>query len=694
MWCPRNWRCEGCRQPDRRKGLITISRSRLSRGVAVAATLTLVAGGLQLPVSPAVADTVTSTVQWDAERQTIDGFGGSYSFHKAGSVQRLGEPLTTEMLDMIWTQEHGIGLDIVRVMVGDGGFTWGDDIYDGPTDTIMPEPGVLVWDDPDWENQKHEFDAYQIWMMQQAQARGVETILASVWSPPAWMKQNNSTTGGGQNNRIRTDMYQEFADYLAEYVFGYKEHFGIDITHISPTNEPDFAGGYSSSRWTAGELNTFVRDYLGPTFEDREVPVQIVLGEGIAFTSAFARAAMNDPVTRDYVDIVAAHAYTGLQQGATAPNVNQWQTTHQFGKPIWQTEYMNQGAPRDRTYVNNTITDGIRYATLIGNMFDMVNLTGYFWWWPASNSGADGSNLIRLQNDGSPQGGNPTETGQYRTFKRYYAIGNYSRFIDPGWVMIEADKNPAPDVVVTAYKDPGSDNFAIVAVNRSESDQPVTFELAGFPGTGAVVPYRTSASENLKKLGSLNVSGGSFTMDLRGSSVTTFVPQAFALPALPDRKDVFSTYLGTENDGTTPGLQNRTTVDGVDVLSNIRHGSYVRYDNVNFADGSAAGFLEQMGELRIHARVAQMHGGTIEVRLGNPVTGSLVGVMEVPAADDPGACQEITEDPCDYWTTVTTWIDTNPDTGAYGFHDLYLVFKNAPGKNTRMFHVDEFSFSD
>jgi hypothetical protein len=297
-------------------------------------------------------------------------------------------------------------------------------------------------------------------------------------------------------------------------------------------------------------------------------------------------------------------------------------------------------------------------------MFDLVDLNGYFWWWPASNSGADGSNLIRLQNTGTPQSGNPTETGQYRVFKRYYAIGNYSRFIEPGWVMIDADRSPAPDVIVTAYKDPASGNFAVVVVNRSAGTRNVTLHLDGFPArTGAVVPYRTSASENLRRLAALPAGGDTVTVELRGSSVTTLVPAAFAPPALPDRKDVFSSYLAEENDGQSPGLRVRTTPDGDRVLAGLRHGSYVRYDNVNFADGSAAGFLDQMGELRMHARVAAGGGGAIEVRLDDPRTGPVVGVMDVPPAVDPDA-----------WVTVTTDIDTDPTDGAYGFHDMYLVF--------------------
>ena len=656
---------------------------------AVVATGSLLAGaaggGAAHPPRGHHPQRPTAVVDWSAERQTIDGFGGSFAFHKAGAIQRLGEPLTSRMLDMIFDEEAGIGLDIVRVMVGDGGVgVWGDQLYDGPTQTIEPRPGVFVWDQPGWEQQKAAFDAHQIWLMREARKRGVKTFLASAWSPPAWMKQNNSVISSGADgppNKLRPDMYQAYADYLAEYVIGYEREFGVRITHVSPTNEPEVTTGYSSSQWTAEELRVLVRDYLGPTFERRGVTAKIVLGEGINFDERFALPAITDPAANRHVDVVAAHGYAGLVDDATRAAPGAFANAQALGKTIWQTEYMNQGAPRDRLFVNNTISDGLRYANLIGNLFDETGLGAYFWWWPVANNGADGSDLIRLVNTGTPQSGNPTENGQYRIFKRYYAIGQYSRFLDPGDVLIGATKTPAPGVSITAYKDQKTRDFTIVMVNNNPADVPIDVDLTGgFPlhRTGqAVVPYRTSASENMKRLPDIRTRDRSFTATLRGQSVTTFVPEWSKLPGLPDRKDVFSTYLAEENDGQSRGLQVRPAPDRGKIVAGVRDGSYLRWANVNFADGSAAGFADQKGQLRLHATVAPRSGGVIEARIDGP-RGPLVGTMTVPA----GTGAE--------WVTTTTWVDTGP-AAANGFHDLYLVFR---GGSQALFDVDHADFSD
>ncbi len=693
---------------------IRLSTALIATGSLVGA-YTAAGSAADQPAAP------TAVVDWGVEHQTIDGFGGAFAFHKAGAIQRLGEPLTSQMLDMVFDKQSGIGLDIARIMVGDGGVgVWGDQLYDGPTQTIEPQPGVFVWDLPDWAQQKANFDAHQVWLLHQAQARGVDTILASVWSPPAWMKQNNSVTNAGtpgQPNKLRTDMYQAYADYLAEYVLGYQREFGIRITHISPTNEPDANAGYSSCLWTSEELRTLVRDYLGPTFQRRGVTAKIVLGEGIGFNESFPLAAISDPVANQYVDVVAAHGYSGLIDDATRADPAAFTATQALGKTLWETEYMNQGAPRDRLFVNDTITDGLRYATLIGNLFEETGLNAYFWWWPVANNGADGSDLIRLVNTGTPQSGNPTENGQYRIFKRYYAIGQYSRFIDPGDVRIEATKTPAPGVSVTAYKDDATHDFTVVVVNNNTADVPFDVDLAGgFPlppekkadckdggwkdfvnptfrnqgecvsyvaaGKGpisSVVPYRTSANENMKKLPEIRTDNRSFTTTLRGQSVTTFVPKWSAVPGLPDRKDVFSTYLAEENDGQSAGLRVATTPEYGKVVTNVRNGSYLRWANVNFADGSAAGFAEQKGQLRLHATVAARAGGVIEARIDSP-TGPVVGSINVPAGSGSD------------WQSLVTpgWLDTSP-AGANGFHDLYLVFTGGDGP---LFDVDHAEFSD
>lgn len=158
--------------------------------------------------------------------------------------------------------------------------------------------------------------------------------------------------------------------------------------------------------------------------------------ESMNFDEYAALPALNDPVTEKYIDVIGIHAY------GIGPYIPEFTVSREKGKPVWQTEYMNQGAEL-QTYENDTITDGLTYADLIGNMFTTSRISAYFYWWLAANNGADGSDLIRLCTDG--EAGSPTENGLFRVFKRYYAFGNYSRFVRPGYKI---SKSAEPRTII------------------------------------------------------------------------------------------------------------------------------------------------------------------------------------------------------------------------------------------------------
>lgn len=600
------------------------------------------------------------TIHWNDALQKVDGFGGSAAFRKADGIMRLKEPVRSQLLDMMFSQEKGIGVSILRLIIGDEG--------GGIADIIEPEKGKYVWDDPEWDKKKADFDKGQIWLANEAKKRGLTTFLSTAWSAPAWMKTNNSYngTGGGE---VKKECYQDYADYLSEYVLGYKKYFDLDIQYISFTNEPDFAPDYPGCMWSAENMSQFIRANLGPTFQARGIKAKIVVPENINFDETMATYILQDPEAAKYIDVVATHAYN------IGYSVPEFPVSKEKGKAIWQTEFMTADV---KEYQYNTITDGLRYATLMGNMFKTTPLNAYFYWWLIANNGADGSDLIRLCTDEKPD--TPTENGLFRVFKRYYTFGNYSRFIRPGYQMIKTDGDTSNQLLVTAYKDPEKGNFSIVAVNNSPDAARITLNLDGFPaGSDSLVPYRTSASENLKKLQPLKVTQNTITVELRGQSVTTYIPVKYALKPLKDMKDVFSTLEAEENDKMTGGLKVAECNEGGKMVTSIQNGSYIKYGNVNFGDGSARGTEDMKSILYMKARVSALQDGIIEIRLDDPKKGKVVGKMEVYKIEGG-----------DEWTTETTLIDTKTG-GALGFHDLYLVFKGGKGD---LFNINFFGFSD
>jgi glucuronoarabinoxylan endo-1,4-beta-xylanase len=123
---------------------------------------------------------------------------------------------------------------------------------------------------------------------------------------------------------------------------------------------------------------------------------------------------------------------------------------------------------------------------------------------------------------------------QWKLPKYAYVLGNYSKFVRPGYKMVAIDnENPGGDWEVkgkgnntwlTAFKDDASNRRVIVAINTRSSGYTLT--INGMKGIPYVTGYRTSANEGLKNIGTYKVKSGSLSVILNPQSVTTFVGTA------------------------------------------------------------------------------------------------------------------------------------------------------------------------
>src|ERR1700677_3151065 len=149
----------------------------------------------------------------DHIRQQIDGFGFSEAFHAARLIQNLSDKDRTDLLNLMFSVNGGMGYSILRNQIGSGPL--GAGVKDGTVASIEPASGEFNWTG----------DEDQIWLMNEAKKRGCTRFISSSWSPPAWMKTNNNLYDG----ELKPAMYQAYADYLAAYVLEYKKRYDLDI---------------------------------------------------------------------------------------------------------------------------------------------------------------------------------------------------------------------------------------------------------------------------------------------------------------------------------------------------------------------------------------------------------------------------------------------------------------------------------
>jgi glucuronoarabinoxylan endo-1,4-beta-xylanase len=444
----------------------------------------LVAAGLLVGLAVAApgrtavaAGSATGTIDWNDVRQPIDGFGASGSFGQAGAIQRMPEPARSQIIDLLFSKDTGIGLTMVRNLLPQ----------------IESVPGVYSFDG----------DTDQIWLMNQAKARGQGVrFMSTAWSPPKWMKDNQSLAGGGS---VLPVFYASYADYLAEYVLQYKSRFGLDIYGVSPANEPDASTGYDSSRWTGDQFRDFTRDFLAPVWAQKKVPAKYILPESSFWGEDMALPSLNDadflgiPGAGKRVDIVAAHGYG--RDNPPAPLT----VSKAAGKRVWETETAELGIAEDLS-----IDDGLFLANRVNTFMTGPEVSLFNAWWLATEVPNVREGLIDVHPSATP----PT----YEVPKRLYALGNYSRFVRPGWERIGAFAGTTP---ITAFRDPATGKFAVVVIN-SGAAVTQNLQLSGFAAS-TVTPYTTSATQDLAAGAPIDASTGTISATLPAKSITTFV---------------------------------------------------------------------------------------------------------------------------------------------------------------------------
>jgi glucuronoarabinoxylan endo-1,4-beta-xylanase len=368
--------------------------------------------------------------------------------------------LTDAEADLFFSQTNGIGLTFLRNVMGDNGTT----------------------DNGNWVNE------------QKAIARGA-TVWASTWSPPAAYKSNNDITNGGY---LLPEDYSAWASLYVAYVQDAAQN-GVPIYGISIQNEPDFVAPWASCTYTGQQMTDFIKVPGRQLYGSGISPQSMILfGETSGWSDlwSYTSAVEADPVAVSYVGRYATHQYAGVD----APQTQ--------ARAIWETETATFDG------FDPSIGNGLVIAQQVHDALVTGGATAWHYWnflgRKSDNEGLIGHDVLTDR----AQASDPTLT------KRLYTVGNFSKFVRPGFIRIDA--GPAPsDVLISAYIDPASGSPVIVAINNG-SDATVGVFFNG-KARGSVTPWVTSAASDLAPQPSVPVSGNRVEVTLSAQSVTTLV---------------------------------------------------------------------------------------------------------------------------------------------------------------------------
>jgi glucuronoarabinoxylan endo-1,4-beta-xylanase len=403
------------------------------------------------------------TVQPEQVRQRMDGFGASSAF--------FSENISDEDAEFLFSVETGIGLSMLRVRINH---------QDNDTTDIETAKKAKMWGASVW---------------------------AAPWTPPPEWKTNMDLNAQPMAH-LRSQNYPDFANYLADFA-EWMEAQGVPLLAITPQNEPDWEASWDGCLWSASEMATFIGKHLGPVFEQRGLDVMIVAPDTAHLKNlpAFATALLADADAKKYLAGISTHPY---ESSGFDPD---WSVPRDNGLFFWQTEISQENFnPRDNP--DPSMTSALSMVRMMHDHLTRLWMGAWNWW-----------NLTAVTEnyEDDPNRQNPALIQNGMKFKRAYVMGNFSKFVRPGFFRIEATPSPATDILVSAYK--SNDRLVIVAVNASSSASSQTFTIQGaLPGPVAqAVPWVTSDSLSLEAQTPIAVANGAFQAMLPMKSVTSFV---------------------------------------------------------------------------------------------------------------------------------------------------------------------------
>jgi O-glycosyl hydrolase len=477
-------------------------------------------------------------INYNENRQIIDGFGGSNAWT---SLPRF-EQSRLEIVKLLFSRTEGVGFTILRNRIpfrerleGDNSPSLNDGFIVRKSDnsydyTVNPD-GTKTFN-LNWNSWDLSGTKILIEEIKALGGNGPEqlTIMSTPWTVPnnRVTRWKGDVTGvNAKSNyvmnwalpdkwgRLQRDKYNDYADLLADYVSNFESKMGAPLSILSIQNEPNWNTDYESTYWSGTDLRDFIVT-ISSRFPMKGIPlgesgIGIMMPEFENFNISFndmIKPSLDNPVSEKTITHIALHQYNSAYDSSSRAGALEFPEITASGKRFWQTEVSGSG-PNLPTGAG--INNALFYARMIHWDMTLTQTNAFLYWWLWTNNHADDFSgaLVKVDED------------EITAALRLYAMGQYSRFIRPGWRRIDCDTSPRAGIYSSAYKNPNTKEIAIVIINETITSFSVDVELTGAEYDGLEI-WRTSEKEKLKNTGRQRVSHNTAEVILAPMSVTTY----------------------------------------------------------------------------------------------------------------------------------------------------------------------------
>jgi O-glycosyl hydrolase len=335
----------------------------------------------------------------------------------------------------------------------------------------------------------------------------------SSWTPPTWLKSNDSLGNGTLAKKNGAYDYAGFAHWW-KISLEKDEAMGFLPDVISIQNEPDIDAGYGSCHFDSSENSVHagydkalkaVYDTLAkthPTWATRLAGPEVsgIGNTGWPLPLWYTRAM--DRIGTGMFSGYVFHLYSG--NGAPANNhylyPDGFTSSYAMINNAWQDGKWRM-ATELTSYATPVASDLMSLARIIhGAITGPAQMNGYFAW-QLTNQGS-GADFINLS------------TGAVGP--SFAALRHFARFTRAGWHRVEATSSDT-GVRVVAFASPSSDTVTVVALNVGTS--------ASTYSTGAVLPAALQLWQSVvggAQSQKLTLASGATSIALPAQSVTTY----------------------------------------------------------------------------------------------------------------------------------------------------------------------------
>ena len=390
-------------------------------------------------------------------KQTFLGIGGAFTDASAEVYAKLPKAKQEEIIKAYFDKKDGIGYNLGRTTIHSSDFASKSYTYVKDNDTSLSTFDI----EPDRK--------FRLPMIKAALAvAGKLTMYCSPWSPPAWMKDNNSMLQGG---KLKKEFMQSWANYYIKYIRAMEKE-GIPFWGLSVQNEPMAKQKWESCIFTAEEEKDFIKNYLGPTLVKSGMSSKKLIAWDHNRDLIFQRTStlMADPAAAKYVWGIGFHWYETWAGGQPMfDNVRRVYETYPSKNLIF-TEGCNEGYKADS--VNSWVL-GERYGLSMINDFNNGTVAWTDW------------NILLDETGGPNHAGNfcfaPVHADLTKSeliyTNSFYYIGHFSKFIQPGAKRLSTSSSRSL-LQATAFKNPDG-KIVVVVMNNTNKEQSFKLWVGG-----------------------------------------------------------------------------------------------------------------------------------------------------------------------------------------------------------------------